>query len=171
MEPTFKPLRAFADSRGYSYFDIFGEPTSGQINIGNLAGPAIKAFHYHKLQWDHWFCLKGDIHVVIARPKEIWKRVLKDYNDYMDAIINNEPVFTHLKDDDIDSMDIRHFYIGEHNPGVLSIPPGWWHGYCNVSQDSSLLYWVTKPYDPKNPDEYRIPWDVFGENFWKPENK
>jgi dTDP-4-dehydrorhamnose 3,5-epimerase len=152
LEPIFKPLRPFADSRGYSFFDIFGEPTSGQINVGNLVGPAIKAFHYHKLQWDHWFCMKGDIHVVVVNP----------------CYSGTDPDNLTL---DLEYSDIRHFYIGEHNPGVISIPPGWWHGYCNVSQDSTLLYWVTKAYVVGQADEFRIPWDVFGADFWKPENK
>jgi len=134
LEPILKPIRAFSDSRGYSFFNIFGEPTSGQINIGHLQSPAIKAFHYHELQWDHWFCLKGDIHVIVWKPSE-----------------------------DGTKNDIRHFYIGEHNPCVLSIAPLWYHGYCNVNNGlSTLLYWVTKSYDPKDPDEYRQPWDILG---------
>lgn len=143
LEPILKPIRAFSDSRGYSYFDIFGEPTSGQINIGNLQSPAIKAFHYHKKQWDHWFCLKGDIHIITA----------------------------YVNDDDSLS-DIKHFYIGEHNPCVLSIPPRHIHGYCNINNGlSTLLYWVTKPYDSKNPDEFRFCWDILGKEIWYPENK
>lgn len=154
MEPTLKPLRAFADSRGYSHFDIFKNISGGQVNIGNLHPGVVKAFHYHREQWDHWFCIKGDIHVVCVDPGMTdW------YKTGFPCSLAS-------------SKYIKHFYIGEHTPGVLSIPPGWWHGYTNVSNEvSTLLYWVTKPYDPENPDEYRIPWNVFGDDFWKPENK
>lgn len=169
-EPTFKPLRAFSDSRGYSYFDIFGEPTSGQINIGHLTGTAIKAFHYHKQQWDHWFCVNGDIHVIVFKPTEKVLHVLDYTLDEFYHSRNGEGAWSSPDPHD-QIVDIHHFYIGEHNPGVISIPPGWAHGYCNVSQDSDLLYWVTKAYDKNEPDEYRIKYDIFGVDIWKPENK
>lgn len=157
-EPIIKPIRAFNDSRGYSFFDIFGEPNSGQINVGNLIGPAVKGLHYHMWQWDHWFCMQGDIHIVLAVPK----RYLSQSQIYLFPYNDSEPN---------DDFIIKHYYIGEHNPCVLSIPPMWSHGYVNVTQNSSLLYWVTKAYDPKNPDEHRLSWDKFGVNIWKPENK
>ena len=153
-EPMLRPIKAFADSRGFSFFNIFGEPTSGQINIGNLHSGIVKAFHYHKKQWDHWFCISGDIHVVCFDPiislmSDITAEDLPQLNKY-----------------------IRHFYIGEHNPSLLSIPPEWSHGYTNVGNNiSTLLYWVTKKYDATDPDEYRLPWNIFGADFWLPENK
>ena len=70
-----------------------------------------------------------------------------------------------------DRSIVKNFYIGEHNPAILEIPPGWLHGYKNVSSDTStLLYWVTKEYDPKNPDEERVAWDFLGKELWDVEN-
>ena len=152
--PTFKPLRAFSDSRGYSYFDIFGEPTSGQINIGNLHSGIVKAFHYHREQEDLWFCIKGDIHVILV-------------NACYSGIAGQDVLTL-----DKELTEVQHHYIGEHNPGVLTIPRGWYHGYKNVgSTSSTLLYWVTKPYNPIVKDEYRIEWDFLGKEIWEAENK
>lgn len=139
-EPSFRPLRAFADGRGWSHFNIFGEVTSGQINVGNVYPNVVKAFHYHNLQEDNWHCISGDIHVIVFNIDNV--------------------------------KDVRHYYIGENNPGVLNIPRGWAHGYKNLGvTNSSLLYWVTKSYDPKQVDEYRLSWDFLGKDIWEIENK
>lgn len=70
-----------------------------------------------------------------------------------------------------DCSVIKHFYIGEHNTAILEIPPGFWHGYCNVGDKvSTLLYLVTKRYDPVNADEERLAWDYKGKEIWEVEN-
>lgn len=158
QEPTFLPLRAFSDSRGYSYFDIYGNLGEGQINIGVLQPGVVKGLHYHMFQKDKWFCLQGDIHVVLALPK----RYLQSQH-YAIPYFDSEPN---------EDFIIKHYYMGEHNPGVLIIPEFWSHGYTNVSSiPTTLLYMVTKKYDPFRPDEQRIKWDKFGVDIWKPENK
>lgn len=137
-EPTLRRVNAFCDGRGFSFFNIFGKVTDGQINIGNLHPGIVKAFHFHSLQEDNWFCLSGDIHVICVSP---------------------------------DHSVVKHFYIGEHNPVILNIPIGWLHGYQNVGpKTSTLLYWVTKEYNPSSPDEERIAWDFLGKELWDVEN-
>jgi dTDP-4-dehydrorhamnose 3,5-epimerase len=59
--------------------------------------------------------------------------------------------------------------MGEKRPGTLIIPPPIWHGVATVGHTpAGLLYYVTKAYDPANPDEERrahdsvagFPWGV-----------
>ena len=152
-KPTFIHKPYFLDSRGFSCFNIFPELEKGQINIGFLEPGVVKGLHFHLAQYDVWHCFESNIHVVCARPKVYpW---LFPYSTLT-----------------IEDSDIYHFYIGSKNPGILIIPPGFCHGYTNIGNErSGLLYWVTKPYDPKIPDEYRLPWDILGPEIWKPENK
>jgi dTDP-4-dehydrorhamnose 3,5-epimerase len=50
--------------------------------------------------------------------------------------------------------------IGEKRPGVLIVPPGLWHGAATVGEvPAGLLYYVTRAYNPKQPDEQRRPHD------------
>lgn len=50
--------------------------------------------------------------------------------------------------------------IGERAPSVVIIPPGLWHGAATVgTTPAGLLYYVTRAYDPSNPDEQRRPFD------------
>lgn len=50
--------------------------------------------------------------------------------------------------------------IGEKRPGIVVIPPPLWHGAATVGPESAgLLYYVTRAYDPQNPDEERMGFD------------
>ena len=54
---------------------------------------------------------------------------------------------------------------------LLYIPRGVAHGSANVSstQLGIIMYFANNTFDPKNPDEHRIPWDALGADFWKPQ--
>jgi dTDP-4-dehydrorhamnose 3,5-epimerase len=48
----------------------------------------------------------------------------------------------------------------EHKPSVIRIPGKYWHGTKTVSDIPSLtMYFVTRLYDYKAPDEIRRPWN------------
>lgn len=66
----------------------------------------------------------------------------------------------------------KHF-IGEHNPQVIHIKAGEWHGLTPIGTEPvGLLYFVTNNYNPDLPDEQRTEFDSFvGIDWWKPENK
>ena len=43
---------------------------------------------------------------------------------------------------------------------LVRIPTGVAHGYRPLTNPCALLYIVTQAFDPADPDEYRIAWDV-----------
>jgi dTDP-4-dehydrorhamnose 3,5-epimerase len=50
--------------------------------------------------------------------------------------------------------------IGEKRPGIVIIPPPVWHGAATVGHEpAGLLYYVSRAYDPADPDEDRRPFD------------
>jgi dTDP-4-dehydrorhamnose 3,5-epimerase len=65
------------------------------------------------------------------------------------------------------------YFIGEHNPAVVHVKAGEWHGLTALGNEPcGLLYLVTKRYNPAEPDEERADWDKFVlKDFWFPENK
>jgi len=92
----------------------------------------IKAFHYHKKQTDIWFVVKGMAQVVLYDLRK------------------TSPT----------KGETNVFYMGEKNPILLLIPPMVAHGYRVLgNQPVGLFYHTDKPYNPKKPDEYRIPFD------------
>ena len=65
------------------------------------------------------------------------------------------------------------FFIGEHNPAVVHVKAGEWHGLTAVGNEPcGLLYLVTKKYNPNEPDEERAgPFEFVEKSWWLPENK
>ncbi|HUY61954.1 MAG TPA: dTDP-4-dehydrorhamnose 3,5-epimerase family protein [Candidatus Dormibacteraeota bacterium] len=91
----------------------------------------IKAFHWHRRQWDYWDFVQGNVRVVLVD----------------------------LREDSPTAGRIQVVIAGQHAPRVIAIPPLVAHGYQALDlQDVILTYYVTEPYDPADPDEGRIGW-------------
>ena len=65
------------------------------------------------------------------------------------------------------------YFIGEHNPAIVKIPAGEWHGLKALGNEPcGLLYFVTNLFDLENPDEERAgPFDFVESTWWEPECK
>lgn len=101
----------------------------GQVYFTTAYPGVVKAWHYHKIQTDHFFCIKG-----------MTKLVLYDSRDGSST-----------------KGLINEFFIGEHNPLLVVIPPLVYHGFKAISTEESLMINVpTETYNYKNPDEYRL---------------
>ena len=131
-----KKLKGNADERGClteilrSDEEIFVK--FGQIYVSVNYPGAIRAWHYHKKQNDFWVVPKGMVKAVIYDCRE------------------GSP--TH--------GEVNEFFLGDNNPILLKIPAGTMHGYKTIGTEPSLLInFPTRPYDPKDPDEYRESWD------------
>ncbi|RJP80207.1 MAG: dTDP-4-dehydrorhamnose 3,5-epimerase [Candidatus Zixiibacteriota bacterium] len=105
----------------------------GQVYMTTNYPGVVKAWHYHKQQVDHVACVKGMIKLVMFDDRE---------GSPTRGILNE-------------------FFLGEHNPKLVRIPSGVWHGWKGVSETEALIVnTTTELYDPANPDEYRLPFDT-----------
>jgi dTDP-4-dehydrorhamnose 3,5-epimerase len=104
----------------------------------------IKAFHWHRRQWDYWDVVSGNARVVLVD----------------------------LRPESPTCGTIHTLILGQNSPRMVAIPPLVAHGYqCLGLEDVQLVYYVTEPYDPADPDEGRIPWDDPRIGFdWRIEN-
>lgn len=92
----------------------------------------IKAFHWHKRQWDYWDIVKGNARVILVDL-----RAGSPTQGRTQVVI-----------------------AGENAPKMIAIPPLVAHGYQVLDlRDVLLCYYVTEPYDAASPDEGRIPWN------------
>ena len=54
--------------------------------------------------------------------------------------------------------EVNEFFLGEHRPLVLRIPPGVYHGFKTISTEEALLINIsTQSYRYDAPDEFRVP--------------
>lgn len=92
----------------------------------------IKGFHVHEIQDDLWFMATGRSLIVLhdLRPSSS----------------------TYKKTETI--------YAGKDDYKLVVIPVGVAHGYKVLSDEPVIMFYhTTEPYNAKNPDERRIPWD------------
>ncbi len=62
--------------------------------------------------------------------------------------------------------------VGQMRPGVVVIPPPLWHGAATVGpQSAGLVYYVTRQYDARQPDEQRRPADALAGFVWAVEHR
>lgn len=100
---------------------------------------------------------QGQINFAVIYPSVVkaWHRHHKQ-TDFWICLTGNIKVGVHCEQTGRSWLDI----IGEKRPGVMIIPPPLWHGLATVgSASAGLLYYVTRRYDPNNPDEDRRPYD------------
>ena len=128
-----KQLKVIPDGRGRlmemlrADDDIFAG--FGQVYLTTTLPGVVKGWHLHKMQTDNVVCVYGMIRLGL-------------YDDRKDS-----PTYGLVNE----------FYLGVHNPLLVQIPPLVYHGWKCVSvEEAMIVNTVTKPYDYKNPDEYRL---------------
>ena len=131
-----KKLVRHCDERGY-LLEVLRDDDEllerfGQTTYTMTYPGVIKAFHWHNKQHDLWYVAMGEAMVVLYDLRE------------------ESPTY----------RKTQVIYAGEHKPLLIVIPPGVAHGYQVLGDKPvGLFYHTTRSYDPKEPDEERIPFD------------
>ena len=128
-----KQLKPIADERGRlmeilrADDEIFRK--FGQAYITTAYPGVTKAWHTHTLQTDCFTAVSG-----------MMKLVLYD-----------------MRKDSTTKGDVNEFFMGDHNPILVTIPPGVAHGFKCIGQREAVVVNIpTEPYNPDKPDELRI---------------
>jgi dTDP-4-dehydrorhamnose 3,5-epimerase len=101
----------------------------GQVYMTSTYPGVVKAWHKHEKQADNMACVSGMVKVALYDARK------------------GSPTF----------REINEFYMGIHNPLLLHIPAGIYHGWMCVSVDEAVVVNMpTEVYDYKNPDEQRL---------------
>ena len=113
-----------------------------QSYVAITAKDVVKAWHYHLKQTDVWFVPWGKIKVGLFDARE---------DSPTNGVANS-------------------IAMGGGNNIALAIPPGVFHGYVSLVDNSILINTTDQPYDPS--DEYRAAWDDPRLAFaWEVENR
>lgn len=131
-----RKLRLLADERGWlmemlrSDWEEYQE--FGQTYVTACYPGVVKAWHYHKLQSDHFICVAGMAKVALYDPRE------------------GSPT----------RGRINEFVMGPLNPILVKIPEMVYHGFTTVGPETAIVVNVpTRLYNYDKPDEYRVPYN------------
>jgi len=101
----------------------------GQVYITTALPGVVKAWHYHKIQTDHFTCVSGKMKLALY-----------------DARKNSKTY-----------KEVNEFIVSMEDPLLVQIPPLVYHGFKCVSDNEAIVVnTVTEPYNYKTPDEYRV---------------
>jgi dTDP-4-dehydrorhamnose 3,5-epimerase len=129
-----KKLRVIPDERGWLMEILRADEPElfskfGQVYVSATYPGVVKAWHYHRVQVDHFACVAGMV-----------KLVLIDTRD-------NSPT----------RGAVNEFYLGSHNPLLVQVPNLVYHGWKCIGTEPSLVVNVpSEPYNHADPDEYRL---------------
>ena len=128
-----KKLKFIKDERGRlaeilrsdeEFFEKFG-----QIYVTTALPGVVKAWHYHKKQTDHFFCIFGKVKVGLYDSRE------------------KSPTF----------KQVQEVVMSFEEPALLKIPPLVYHGFkCIDKNESAVINIPTELYNHKEPDEFRV---------------
>jgi len=102
--------------------------------VGDFAKGTIRAWHKHNVLWDYFHISHGAA-----------KFALRDDRP-------GSPTYE----------DINSFVLSARNPATLVVPPGVYHGWMALEDDTQLVSVGSELYDPNNLDEVRVPYTSFG---------
>lgn len=108
----------------------------GQVYlVGDMVRGTIRAFHKHNELWDWFFISHGSA-----------KFVLKD--DREDSTTYGE---------------MMTIIASERRPRLIVVPPGVYHGWMSLEDDTQMVSTASHTYNREQPDEVRIPSDALGD--------
>ena len=129
-------LRLIPDDRGWLMelfrrdWDVFEK--FGQAYVTTCYPGAVKAWHYHTRQSDHFTCAHG-----------VTKLALYD-----------------AREDSPTKGKVNEFYMGTLNPILVKIPNLVYHGFTAVGGEMAMIInFPTELYNYEEPDEYRVPYN------------
>lgn len=129
-----KKLRVIPDERG-RLMEILRRDDPlfqnfGQVYMTTTYPQVVKAWHKHEKQIDNVACVAGMVKLALYDGR------------------TNSPTF----------QEINEFYLGVHNPLLVQIPAGVYHGWMCVSEEEAIIINIpTEVYNYEQPDEQRLP--------------
>lgn len=128
-----KQLRVIPDQRGRLMEILRADDDFfvkfGQVYMTTTYPGVVKAWHLHKKQTDNVVCVQGMIKLALYDPRE------------------GSPTY----------KEVNELYLGIHNPLLVQIPRGVYHGWMCVSSEETIVVNVpTEVYDREDPDEFRL---------------
>lgn len=129
-----KALKLIPDERGFLLEMLRADERElftkfGQVYLSATYPGAVKAWHYHEQQVDHFVCIAGMVKLVLidTRPESPTNGAINE------------------------------FFLGTQNLTLVQVPNLVYHGWKCISTEMAMVINVpTEPYNYSQPDEYRL---------------
>ena len=113
--------------------------------IKNFSKDTVRAFHGHLKEAKYVYVAKGS--AIIAAVK-------------MSSTKNPDK-----------NEKVERFVLSDYSPSILYIPPNHANGFKVLEEDTIILFFSTSTLEETKEDDYRFPYDYWGEDVWKIENR
>lgn len=132
-------LTAHVDDRGYLIEILRGTDEYftqfGQVYlVGDMTRGTIRAFHKHAELWDWFFISHGAAKFALRDDRQ------------------ESPTYG----------EMQSIVSSQRNPTLIVVPPGVYHGWMALEDDTQLVSTASHVYNREKPDEIRVPPDSFG---------
>ena len=105
----------------------------GQFYMTTTFPGVVKGWHLHDVQYDNIVCVKGMIKLVLHDARE----------------------------GSATRGETDEFFLGEHNPLLVRVPSGIWHGWkCVSPEEAYIVNAPTEVYKYDAPDQQELPHDA-----------
>jgi len=122
----------FSEALRKDWNELIGEEWIAQVNLSYSYPGVVRAWHRH---------LRGQV-------------------DYFLVVEGAMKICAYHEGDSQTKGALAEIIASEHRSEIVRIPGHYWHGTKTIGYKPSLtVYFVTKLYDYKNPDEERRPWN------------
>jgi dTDP-4-dehydrorhamnose 3,5-epimerase len=128
-----KKLKVIPDERG-RLMEILRRDDAvfqkfGQVYMTTTYPGVVKAWHLHKIQTDYVACLSGMIKLALYDSRE------------------SSPT----------KGQVDQFYLGVHQPLLVRIPSGVYHGWMCISENEAIIINIpSEVFNYEQPDEHRL---------------
>jgi len=143
-----KKLKVIADERGRLMECLRNDDELfvgfGQFYMTTTYPGVVKGWHLHDAQWDNIVCVKGMIKLVLFDGRGVQG----------EASAPGHPASP-------TAGQIDQFFLGEHNPLLVRVPPGLWHGWkCVSTEEAYIVNAPTEVYKYGTPDQHELAHDT-----------
>jgi len=176
LKPSLKDLTLHIDDRGWLFEGVhsyelppdpavlktrdMGEgmamasapPRFGQVYVvHSRTRGTVRAFHRHRVLWDFFIAVRGSAKFVVAKGD--YKQYATLHKGVQFGLLLHEP-----------KMEV---VLTLARPQLLTVPPGWYHGWMALEDETTILSVGSELYNREAPDEERIPYDALGADIWE----
>ena len=138
------------DDRGFLYEVIHATDSFvhkfGQVYV--VCSPvrgAVRAFHKHAVLWDYFCVVRGAGKFVLALAGD--EEIRRSRNEGEECA----------------PTALGTYVLTERKPALLVVPPGIWHGWMALEENTLVVATGSEVYNREDPDEVRTSPDIFGD--------